>query len=119
MISSSRIDEISQRLSDELGSHISKITTNFRGRIRISFGEGKFLDIRYPRDDSYSFHFQSMDNEYRIDCAPHHNSLGTFPNHFHKNDDILDDRWTDPQNSLSENLEGLANWIKDEILPLL
>ena len=39
-------------------------------------------DIRYPVDSKYSFHWQRKDEMIRIDTAPHHNQLSTYPRHF-------------------------------------
>jgi hypothetical protein len=50
---------------------------------------------------------------YRIDTAPHHTNLATFPSHCHyeMENNIIEDKWTNPDKSVGENIEGLIMWL--------
>jgi hypothetical protein len=47
------------------------------------FDTGLALELRYPNPNEYSIQWSWGDAELRIDTAPLHKELSTFPNHFH------------------------------------
>jgi len=51
----------------------------YSDKVRLIFVDGSFMDIRYPVDSKYSFHWQLEDEIIRIDTAPHHNQVATYP----------------------------------------
>ena len=42
-----------------------------------------FIDIRYPNLKEYSFHWRGRNKVIRIDTAPHHINLRSYPRHIH------------------------------------
>lgn len=67
--------------------HFSEILSEtpiiFSDKVRLFFVDSSYMDIRYPVDSKYSFHWQRNDEMIRIDTAPHHRQLSTFPRHMH------------------------------------
>ncbi len=55
----------------------------FSDKVSLLFIDGSFMDIRYPVDSKYSFHWQLEDEIIRIDTAPHHRQVSTYPRHMH------------------------------------
>jgi hypothetical protein len=51
----------------------------YADRVRLILIEGSWIDIRYPVEGKFSFHWQRDDTIYRIDTAPHHKGIKTFP----------------------------------------
>lgn len=82
--------------------------------MRVLFSNAGVLDIRYPVDTSYSFFLYYNDCMYRIDTAPHHKEIKTFPNHCHykTEDNVIADEWTCPSNNLEDNILGLITWLE-------
>lgn len=63
-------------LPDALEEHFSDIISeapiNFSDKTRLLFIDVSFMDIKYPVDSKYSFHWQLKHEIIRIDTAPHH-----------------------------------------------
>jgi hypothetical protein len=84
--------------------------------LEVKFIDGSTLLVRYSPRNEYSFHWTRGDDSFRIDTAPLHKSLGTFPNHFHdskgrvKKDDV-----TDPRNPPEENLRRVMRLVADKL----
>lgn len=53
------------------------------------FDSGLALELRYLNPNEYSIQWSWGDAELRIDTAPLHKELSTFPNHFHDAEAIL------------------------------
>ncbi|MFQ6071940.1 MAG: DUF6516 family protein [Methanosarcinales archaeon] len=66
----------------------------FDDKVRLYFIDGSFMEIRYPLDTKYSFHWQRASNIFRVDTAPHHKRLSTHPRHIHIGDRVLEDAIT-------------------------
>jgi len=62
-------------------------------RIRLTLVDGSWIEVRYPVEDKFSFHWQRGEKIYRIDMAPHHREISTFPRHIHfgSEDNITED----------------------------
>ncbi|MFQ6073523.1 MAG: DUF6516 family protein, partial [Methanosarcinales archaeon] len=63
-----------------------------------------FMDIRYPMNSKYSFHWQSASDRFRVDTAPHHKNVSTYPRHIHIGDIIIADTLTNVLNYVRSNL---------------
>ncbi|NOZ76230.1 MAG: hypothetical protein GXO65_00820 [Euryarchaeota archaeon] len=55
----------------------------FDDRMVLVFSDGSEMTVMYPIETKYSFHWQRKDGIIRIDTAPHHHGVKTFPNHIH------------------------------------
>jgi hypothetical protein len=83
-------------------------------RLRIVLTDGSIVDMRYPVKDEYSFHWQRKDGSIiRIDTAPYHPDINTYPNHKHylSEENILPDDVTDPLNMPEINCRKFLDYI--------
>jgi len=85
-----------------------------RDRIRLTFIDGSFMDIRYPVNHDYSFHWQRAGEVYRINTAPAHPEIETFPRHIHagREEGVKPDTITSLDNSPEENLRQVLKWAR-------
>lgn len=62
-------------------------------RVRFILIDGSRIDVRYPIENKFSFHWQRGNMIYRIDTAPHHKDIKSFPSHIHfgSEDNIIED----------------------------
>ena len=88
-----------------------------RDRIRLLFIDESFMDIRYPLDHDYSFHWQRKRELYRINTAPNHPEIETFPRHIHakEEENITPDTITSLNNPPEENLRQVLKWVKQKL----
>lgn len=77
------------------------------------------LVVRYPREDRYSFHAELCGRMYRIDTAPHHRHLSSFPRHIHYGSEgnVVEDHITRLELPPVENFRRVLRWIETELLP--
>ncbi|MFV2015060.1 MAG: DUF6516 family protein [Candidatus Heimdallarchaeota archaeon] len=110
---SARFIEIEVIINKRLEKLIQNLSHNIRDRLRVLFRNGAVLDIRYPIETKYSFNLQYRDKVYRIDTAPYHPEIDTFPNHFHNKEEenIILDQWTDPTRGISDNINAMCDWV--------
>ena len=89
----------------------------FRDRVRLHFIDGSFMDVRYPVDYDYSFHWQRGRELYRINTAPDHPEIETFPRHLHagSEENIMPDTITSLNNPPEENLRAVLKWVREKI----
>lgn len=105
---------IESLLRQYFGDDIVNVSHNIRGRLRIFFKKSAILDIRYPVKKSYCFYLNYKNEIYRIDTAPHHDHLETFPNHCHfkQETNIIPDKWTNIDFDLGDNIAGMIKWLE-------
>jgi hypothetical protein len=103
----------SKILRDEF-SDIVKETELHDDRLKITFTDGSKLEVRYPVRDKYSFNLMKAGKIYRIDTAPHHREIATYPRHIHygKEDNIIEDNITDFSNTPEENFRKVLKWVR-------
>lgn len=89
----------------------------FNDRVRLVFIDGSYMDIRYPVDSKYSFHWQREDEMMRIDTAPHHRKLLSFPRHMHirKEEDVVEDSITDICNTIEDNVMCVLKFVRNKL----
>lgn len=76
----------------------------------VGFINGLELELRYAAKDEYAFHWQWGEAELRIDTAPLHRGLGTFPNHLHDADgDVRDDPLAQPESEPWHNVRAVID----------
>jgi len=98
-------------LSDELASYIDGEPQFLYDGIQTKLKTGANLQIIYPAADEYVFSWEKDGATSRIDTAPLHKELSTFPNHFHHGDELKDDTLTSIDNSPEENLKKVLEFI--------
>ncbi len=89
----------------------------YSDKVRLIFVDGSFMDIRYPVDSKYSFHWQLEDEIIRIDTAPHHNQVATYPRHMYigKEENVVDDPVTQTGNTIEENVMSMLEFVRSKI----
>ena len=84
--------------------------------LRLFFKDNSFMDIRVTQDGDYSYHWQTEDGEViRFDNAPHHRNLETFPDHKHKNDELMSSQLAQ-QPKIEDKLSTAVQIIKENRL---
>jgi len=66
-------------------------------------------------ENEYSFHWQGKGYELRINTAPHHRDIETFPRHIHKNRRVEEDKITGLSLSPGDNFRRVLNYIRNEL----
>jgi hypothetical protein len=96
-------------------SDIIKGMEVFDDRLKLVFSDGSVMTVMYPTEEKYSFHWQRADGIIRVDTAPHHHGVKTFPNHIHygAEKDVRDDTVTDPSNPPEENFRRVLTFCKE------
>lgn len=76
------------------------------------------IEVRFVSEQEYAVSWQWGDAQLKIDTAPLHPGLATFPNHLHDADDVLrDDPITQPGRSAWENVRDIiAALLADPLL---
>lgn len=99
-----------EEFSDILGDEPQIIET----KLRLYLKDGSFIDIRYPLEKDYSFHWQRKKKEIRINTAPDHKEIKSFPRHLHIGSGVKEDRLTNLSFSPEENLRRFLKFVRDE-----
>ena len=84
-------------------------------KLRLILKDDSFIEIRYPLETEYSFHWQSNHKILRVNTAPDHKEIKTFPRHIHENFDIKEDTITDFKFSPEENFRRFMERIVKEL----
>lgn len=87
----------------------------YSDKVRLIFIGGSFMDIRYPVDSKYSFHWQLKDEIIRIDTAPHHHKVSTYPRHMGTEENVVDDSVTRAGNTMEENVMSVLEFVRNKI----
>ncbi|MHB9119558.1 MAG: toxin-antitoxin system TumE family protein [Burkholderiales bacterium] len=76
------------------------------------FDTGVAIELRYLSQEEYSIAWVWGEAEFRIDTAPLHPHLNTYPNHLHDDSgNIVDDPLTSPSKAPWDNVQGLLGVI--------
>ncbi|MFQ6119880.1 MAG: DUF6516 family protein [Methanosarcinales archaeon] len=88
----------------------------FDDKVRLLFIDDSFMDIRYPMNSKYSFHWRSASNMFRVDTAPHHKNVSTYPRHIHIGDLVIADTLTSFDNTIEDNVKNVLNYVRRNLL---
>ncbi len=112
-----RLIIIAQCAQEHFSEILSEMPIIFSDKVRLVFIDGSFMDIRYPVDSKYSFHWQRDNEMIRIDTAPHHRRLSTYPRHMHigKEDDVVEDTVTEIDNTMEENVACVLGFVRNKL----
>ncbi|CAD6495159.1 MAG: hypothetical protein EMLJLAPB_01251 [Candidatus Argoarchaeum ethanivorans] len=96
---------------------LSEAPIIYSDKVRLIFIDGSYMDIRYPCDTKYSFHWQRKNEIFRIDTAPHHRKLSTYPRHVHagKEDCVVEDTVTRINNTIEENVRCVLEFVDKKL----
>ena len=112
-----RLIIIAQCAQEHFSEILSERPIIFSDKVRLVFGDGSYMDIRYPVDSKYSFHWQRDDEMIRIDTAPHHRQLSTYPRHMHigKEENVVEDSLTKIDNTIEENVKCVLGFVRSKL----
>ena len=86
--------------------------------LQLHFDSCLVMELRYPNSQEYSLQWLWGDVELRIDTAPLHTDLSTYPNHFHDADaNLRPDPVTIPGRAPWDNVRELIELLLED--PLL
>ena len=110
-----RLIRIARCVEEYFSDIISVAPIIYASKVRINFIDGTYMDIRYPVDSKYSFHWQLDDEIIRIDTAPHHREIATYPRHVHieKEENVGEDKVTELENTIEENVCAVLKFVQD------
>lgn len=81
----------------------------------LTIKDNSILEVRYPKPEEYSFNWVHHQKGFRIDTAPGHRDLGTFPNHLHQGNEVIPDPVTAIGNSPTENLGEVLVFLEQQL----
>jgi hypothetical protein len=104
--------ELKQKIEASYGNRVPEGVTLSQDALLVSLDNGVTVEMRYLNPAEYSIGWVWGDVELRIDTAPLHRGLGTFPNHFHDADgricaDLVTRPGRPPWENVSRLLEAL------------
>jgi hypothetical protein len=108
-----RLIVIAQCAEEHFDNILKEMPIIFSDKVRLVFIDDSYMDIRYPVDSKYSFHWQRRDEMIRIDTAPHHSQLSTYPRNIHmgKENNIVEDTITNIDNNIEENVKCVLGFV--------
>jgi len=111
-----RLLRLARVAREEFSNMLSEQPRLIGTRLRLSLTDGSFVDVRYPTDDEYSFHWEVGGQVYRINTAPHHPGP-TFPRHVHLGSEerIVPDEITSLGVTPEENLRRVLDWVRKQL----
>jgi len=107
------LEEVKRLIKAEFSHVIVSDPVIIRRKLRVLLDDGSFIEIRYPTMREYSLHWQKGSKIVRVDTAPHHLNLKSFPRHVHfkVEDNVIEDNITDLKYSPTENVRKFLNFI--------
>ncbi|QDX82175.1 hypothetical protein B9N43_13535 [Denitratisoma sp. DHT3] len=81
--------ELCERILEHYGAAGRVAAETLQDALRLNFDNGVEMEVRYPLSDAYAIAWRWGEAELRIDTAPLHPELATFPNHLHRDDGSL------------------------------
>ncbi|MFA4955602.1 MAG: DUF6516 family protein [Candidatus Methanoperedens sp.] len=112
-----RLIIIAQCAQEHFSDILGEAPIIFSDKVRLVFVDGSYMDIRYPVDSKYSFHWQRENEMIRIDTAPHHRKLSTYPQHMHlgKEENVVEDYITKIDNTIDENVKYVLGFVRGKL----
>ena len=109
-----RLIIIAQCAEEQFSDILREAPIIYSDKVRLILVDGSYMDIRYPVDSKYSFHWQREDEIIRIDTAPHHRQISTYPRHMHsgKEDNVVEDSVTRIDNTIDENVKCVLGFVR-------
>ncbi len=109
--------ELIDEIISHYGEQLADTPQQSYDAVTLSFATGLAMEIRFASADEYSLKWNEAETEFRIDTAPLHPELSTFPNHLHLGDgELRADPFTTPGNSPWDNLKAVLDTILENPL---
>lgn len=104
--------QLKEQIGQHFAAHLSKEVVLLQDALQLSLDNGVAVEIRYLDPAAYSIHWLGGEAVGRIDTAPLHPELETFPNHLHDSTGrVQSDRLTvhgaEPWNNVRSVLQAL------------
>ena len=80
---------IKDAVEQHFASHLAQPPEMHQDALLLSLDNGVSLELRFASPEEYAIAWRWGDAELRIDTAPLHRDLESFPNHLHNADGIL------------------------------
>lgn len=110
--------ELKERLETAYRTQLDGDVRLTQDALQAAFDNGVALEVRYLNPREYALAWSWGDAELRIDTAPVHSGLGTYPNHLHDADgQVLEDSLTRPGEPPWDNLKAVVEALLEN--PLL
>lgn len=107
-----------ERIAAEFGGRLDGEIVLKQDALMASFDTGVVLELRYLNPNEYAIQWLWGEAELRIDTAPLHRELATFPNHLHDAEgQVRADRLTVPGKDPWENVQCVLRVVLED--PLL
>jgi len=112
-----RLQKLALVASKEFKDILRQEPLILRDRIRLLLIDESFMDIHYPVNYDYSFHWQREKELYRINTAPDHPEIETFPRHLHAGNEerTVSDTITSLNHTPEENLRKVLSWVREKL----
>lgn len=106
--------QLKQHIEGHFAARLNKEVVLLQDALQLSLDNGVEAEIRYLDPAEYSMHWLYGEARFRIDTAPLHSGLETFPNHLHDMEgNVRDDRLTihgaEPWRNVRAVLEALID----------
>ena len=102
------VERLESLLQEHCGDELDGPVRCHQDALIVTLANGVMLEARFGADDEYAFNWRWGEAELRIDTAPVHPILETFPNHLHDNVGVVRrDPVTSPACSAWNNLRAL------------
>lgn len=103
---------IVDRVVDSFGERLAATPRLAHDAVTMEFDGGLTVQARFAGNDEYSIEWQRGAQQFRIDTAPLHHGLESFPNHFHDADGgVHADRLTRPGAAPWDNLRAVLEMV--------
>lgn len=101
---------LSDNIVSDFGAQLMDTPKISQDAVIVAFANGIEMELRFVDANEYAIHWQWQDQEFRIDTAPLHKNLATFPNHLHLPDGSVEpDHITQPGKEPWENIKPLID----------
>lgn len=110
-----RLEKLSFIAKEEFSDILRSEPVILETKIRLYLVDGSFIDIRYPLKTEYSFHWQKDPDPFRVNTAPDHSELKTFPRHIHRGGKVKEDTITSFDFSPEDNLRRFLKVVREEL----
>lgn len=110
--------ELKGQLETTYAAQLPEGVTLHQDALLLNFDSGLVMEVRYASADEYVINWLWGDAQLRIDTAPLHTELATYPHHFHDIDEqVRPDPLTQPGAAPWENLRKVIDALLQD--PLL
>ena len=102
--------DLKQKIDEHYAGHLQAPVQLAQDALTLRLMNGVAIELRFADEQEYAVSWQWGDAQMKIDTAPLHPDLATFPNHLHGADDSLRaDPVTQPGRGAWENVRSVID----------